>query len=188
MYIPWQYLDVVKQGRERWNRRKTITARYGLHMDPFKWSVEPRFAPMITAYGVLIARVYHKYTVTYDCHQIFKGFTYNLLRILAKRNISNNDYSRSIAQHSWLRGSVGYAVASDLFNSVVGRSNSTIVAASTRLAESNLSLAQRKAIEDQIRKSNRMICFYDFDRNNAVDEIDLKLFSEDYGRALSPGN
>lgn len=120
---------------------------------------------MITAYGVLVARVYHKYNATYDCHQIFKGFTYNLLRVLAKRNIGNNEYSRNIAQVPWMRGFVGYAVASDLFNSVIGRSNSAIVAASTRLAESNLSLAQRKAIQDQIRKSNGMVCFYDFDRD-----------------------
>lgn len=166
MYIPWKPLDIVKQGRERWNRRKSIRAQYALHNNPIYWVVEPKFAPFITGYGVLVAKKYHRYSgVTPGLQQIYNGFIHDLIRILAKNNIAENDYAKALATNEYLRGYIGYKVAGDLFNKVIGRSNRAIVSASTRLAESNLSATERKKIENMIASSNNKICMYDFDRD-----------------------
>ena len=166
MYVPWKPLDIVKQGRERWNRRKSWRARYGLHNNPVYWVVDPKFAPFVTGYGVLVSKVYHKYSgVTPGLQRIYDGFTHDLIRVLAANNIAENDYGKALAANAWLRGSIGYKVAGDLFNKVIGRSNRAIVSASARLAESNLSNAERKKIENMIANSNNMICIYDFDRD-----------------------
>ncbi len=163
MYVPWQPIDIIKQGRIRWNRGRSRRARYGIFFNQTHWVVEPAHAPYVTGYGVLVSKVHYKYSgVTPGLQTIYGGLTHDLIRILAKYNIKDDAYGRAIAGNHWLRGVIGYKIANDLFNKVIGRSNRAIVSASARLAESNLSPAERSRINKQIRSSNGMICIYDF--------------------------
>lgn len=166
MYVPWQPLDIVKQGRIRWNRGKAWRARYGFFINQTRWVVEPAHAPYITGFGVLVSKVHYKYTgLTPGLRTIYGGLTHDLIRILAKYNIKEDSYGKAIASNPWMRGIIGYTVANDLFNKVIGRSNRAITSASARLAESNLSSAERRKINEMIRRSNNMICIYDFKRD-----------------------
>ena len=167
MYVPWKPEDVVRHGRDIWNRRKSWAARYGMHFNPYYYSVEPKFAPCLTAYGMLVAQFYHKTSkLPADLQYIYNNFTHDLIRILALKNIvKGNEFCKNLEGNAMLRGGVGYEIGGDLFNKVVGRSNRAIVSASARLAESNLSASERSRIEAQIRSSNKMICVYDFGRN-----------------------
>ena len=167
MYVPWKAEDVVRHGRIIWNRRKTWTAKLGLHMNPYYYSVEPKFAPVFTAYGMLISQFYHQNPkLPADLQYIYNNFTHDLIRILALKNIvKGNEFCNNLEANAMLRGGVGYEIGGDLFNKVIGRSNRAIVSASARLAESNLSSYERSKIEAKIRSSNKMICVYDFGRN-----------------------
>lgn len=163
MYVPWQPIDVIKQGRIRWARGRSWRARTGMFINQTHWVVEPAHAPFVTGYGVLVSKVHYNYSgVTPALKTIYGGLTHDLIRILAKHNIKENAYGRAIAKNPWLRGIIGYKIASELFNKVIGRSNRAIVSASARLAESNLSPAERSKINREISRSNGMICIYDF--------------------------
>lgn len=166
MFVPWKPLDAVKQGRSRWKRGQSWRRKAGLFTNQTYWVVEPAQAPFITGYGVLIAKVYHKYSgVTPGLKSIYGGFTHDLIRILAKYNIKDDKTGKLIANNSFIRGYYAYRISSDLFNKVIGRSNRAIVSASARLAESNLSYTERKRINNMIRRSNSMLCLYDFKRD-----------------------
>lgn len=166
MYVPWQPIDVVKQGRIRWNRRKTWTARTSFFTDQTKWVVEPAQAPFITGFGVLVSKVHYKYSgVTPELRTIYGGLTHDLIRILGKYKIKEDPLWKNFAKYPYWRGYWSYRVANDLFNKVIGRSNGAITAASTRLAESNLSPAERRKINNMISSKNNMICIYDFRRD-----------------------
>lgn len=167
MYVPWKAEDVVRCGRTVWNRQKTWVAKLGFHMNPYYYSVEPKFAPCFTAYGMLVSQFYYQNPkLPADLQYIYNNFTHDLIRILALKNIvKGNGYCNALETNVWLRGWIGYIIGGDLFNKVIGRSNRSIVSASARLAESNLSSYERIRIENQIRSSNRMICVYDFGRN-----------------------
>lgn len=166
MYVPWQPLDVVKQGRIRWNRGRTFRARYGFHINETYWVREPAHAPFITGYGVLVSKVHYKYSgLTPGLRTIYGDLIHDLIRILAKYNIKEDSRWKAVASTPWVRGIIGYRVANDLFNKVIGRHNRAITSASARLAESNLSTAERRKINEMIRRSNNMICIYDFKRD-----------------------
>ncbi len=163
MYVPWQPLDVIKQGRIRWNRRKMLQARTGLFFNQAYWVVEPAHAPFVTGFGVLVSKVNYKYSgMTPGLWTIYNNMTHDLSRILAKYDIKENSFWKAVASNPFWRGYWGYRVANDIFNKVVGRYNRVIVSASTRLSESDLSHTERRNINGMIRRSNSMICFYDF--------------------------
>lgn len=164
-YVPWQPLDAVKQGRDRWNRLKSLQRKTGFFTNQTYWVAEPAMAPFVTGYGVLVAKVCHKYTgITPDLWRVYNGIVHQLARILAPHNF-DGPAGKLYAQNSMLRGPIAYKIAGDLFNRVVGSSNRAIMANSARLAESNLSSAERAKILASIRNSNRLICMYDFQRD-----------------------
>ena len=167
MYVPWKPEDVVAHGRIIWNRKHSFWARSGFHFNLAYYVLEPKFAPLFTAYGMLVSKFYHeKNSLPPDLQYIYNNFTHDLIRILALKNIvQGNTFCRNLESNVRLRGGIGYQIGGDLFNKVIGRSNRAIVSASARLAEGNLSGAERIRIESQIRQSNRMICIYDFSRN-----------------------
>lgn len=163
MYIPWQPIDVVRQGRIRWNRRKSFHARFAFFTNQTYWVAEPDFAPFVTGYGVLVSKVNYKYTgVTRGLRTIYDGLVPELNGLIRKYNIKEDASWDHIAHDPFWSGYWGYRIANDLFNRVIGRSNRAIVAASARLAESNLSFEDRIKINEMIRRSNSMICMYDF--------------------------
>ncbi|MCD4698248.1 MAG: hypothetical protein K8S16_18640 [Bacteroidales bacterium] len=128
--------------------------------------MEPAHAPFVTGFGVLVSKVHNKYSgMTPGLWTIYNNLTHDLSRILAKYNIKESSMWKAMASNPYWRGYWGYRVANDLFNKVIGRSNRAIVSASARLAESNLSPAERRKINEMIRRSNNMICIYDFKRD-----------------------
>ena len=166
MYVPWQPIDVIKQGRIRWNRGKSWRARYALHNNHYYRVSEPQAAPFITGFGILVSKIHYKYTgVTPGLRTIYGGLIHDLIRILGKYNIREDSTWKAIAGSPWMRGYWSYVIANDLFNKVIGRHNGAIVAASTRLSESNLSSAERSRINKMIGSRNNMICIYDFKRD-----------------------
>jgi len=165
-FVPWKSKDVVNYGRAIWNRRKHWQRRYGIFTSHSKWVVEPAMAPLITAYGVLVSKVWHKEKVGADLMSIYGGFTHDLANLLAKEKWNEtNRFGKKIASVSWVAGTIGYRFAHDLWNKANARSIRAIVSAATRLAESNLSSSERSRIESMIRQSSNMVCIYDFSSN-----------------------
>ena len=113
MYVPWQPLDVVKQGRIRWNRGRTFRARTGLFINQTYWVVEPAHAPYVTGFGVLVSKVHHKYSgLTPGLLTIYSGFTHDLSRVLAKYDIKEDSVLwKAIAKNPFWRGYWGYRVS-----------------------------------------------------------------------------
>ncbi len=166
MYVPWQPIDVIKQGRMRWNQGRSFRARYALHNDPITYVAEPEAAPFITGFGILVSKVHYKYTgVTPGLRTIYGGLIHDLIRILGKYNIKEDSTWKAVASSPWLRGYWSYVIANDLFNKVIGRANRSITADTIRLSESNLSSADRRRINKKIGNRNNMICIYDFKRD-----------------------
>jgi hypothetical protein len=167
MFIPWQPIDVIREGRERRKRLRHWQKRYGLFIDHTYWVVEPAQAPFITGYGVLVSKIYHKHKgITPDLQGVYGDIIHDLARVLAKYNISDkNEKWKRLAKSSIFRRIIAYKVSSDLFNKVVFRSNRAIYGDSVRLSESNLSAAERSRIKMKIRKSNNKICIYDFKKD-----------------------
>lgn len=166
MYVPWKPKDVARHGRIVWNRRKSLQRKTGFFFNQAYHVLEPQFAPVFTGYGMLIAEFYHKTSpLPADLQYIYNNFTHDLIRILAQKNIvQHTEFCKQLEKNARLRGGVGYLIGGDVFNKVIGRSNRAIVAASSRLAEDNLSPSERARLEQQIRNSNKMIVMYDFGR------------------------
>ena len=166
MYVPWQPIDVIQQGRIRWNRGRSWRARYGIHNNHYYWVSEPQAAPFITGFGILVSKIHYKYTgVTSGLRTIYGGLIHDLIRILGKYNIKEDSKWKAIASSPCARGYWSYTIANDLFNKVIGRANRSITADTIRLAESNLSSADRRRINMKIGSRNNMICIYDFRRD-----------------------
>lgn len=166
MYVPWQPIDVEKQGRIRWNRGRSWRAKYGIHNNHYYWVSEPQAAPFITGFGILVSKVHYKYLgVTPGLRTIYGGLIHDLIRILGKYNIKEDSKWKAIANSPFARGYWSYVIANDLFNKVIGRANRSITADTIRLAESNLSSADRRRINKKIGDRNNMICIYDFRRD-----------------------